>query len=51
MAFIIIFSNLWGMVFHEWRGTSGRTRGLVWGGIVTLIVSTIIIGYGNYLTD
>jgi L-rhamnose-H+ transport protein len=51
MAFIIIFSNLWGMVFHEWRGTSGRTRALVWVGIVTLIVSTIIIGYGNYLAD
>ena len=51
MAFIIIFSNLWGMVFHEWRGTRGRTRVLVWAGIVTLIVSTVIIGYGNYLAD
>ncbi|HID77931.1 MAG TPA: rhamnose/proton symporter RhaT [Planctomycetaceae bacterium] len=51
MAFIIVFSNLWGIVFHEWRGTSGKTRGLVWTGILTLIASTMIIGYGNYLAS
>ena len=25
MAFIIVFSNVWGLVFHEWKGTSRRT--------------------------
>jgi len=49
MAFIIIFSNLWGIVFHEWRGTSAKTQGLVWAGILTLIASTVVIGYANYL--
>ena len=49
MAFIIVFSNLWGIYFHEWRGTSRRTQTLVWLGILTLIVSTMVIGYGNYL--
>ncbi len=49
MAFIIVFSNLWGLYFHEWQGTSHRTRTLVWSGILTLIVSTFVIGYGNYL--
>jgi L-rhamnose-H+ transport protein len=49
MAFIIIFSNLWGIVFHEWRGTSTRTRAWVWAGVLTLIGSTILIGYGNSL--
>ena len=49
MAFIIVFSNLWGIVFHEWRGPSFRTRALVWVGILTLIGSTLVIGYGNYL--
>jgi len=49
MAFIIVFSNLWGIVFHEWRGTSRRTQTLVWAGILTLIASTMVIGYGNYL--
>jgi L-rhamnose-H+ transport protein len=47
MAFIIIFSNSWGFVFHEWRGTSSRTKSLIIGGIVVLIVSTWIIGYGT----
>lgn len=51
MAFIIVFSNLWGILFHEWRGTSAKTKTLVWAGILTLIASTIVIGYGNYLVD
>ncbi len=51
MAFIIVFSNLWGIAFHEWRGTSQRTKSLVWGGIFTLIVSTMVIGGGNYLSS
>jgi L-rhamnose-H+ transport protein len=51
MAFIIVFSNLWGIVFREWDGTSAKTKTLVWAGILTLIVSTMIIGYGNYLAN
>jgi L-rhamnose-H+ transport protein len=51
MAFIILFSNLWGIVFREWHGTSARTKALVWAGIFTLVVCTITIGYGNYLTN
>lgn len=49
MAFIIVFSNLWGIGFHEWRGTSARTKLLVWIGILTLIASTVVIGLGNHL--
>ncbi len=49
MAFIIVFSNLWGIYFHEWRGTSRRTKALVWASILTLIASTMVIGGGNYL--
>lgn len=51
MAFIIVFSNLWGIAFREWRGTSPRTRALVWAGILTLIASTALIGLGNSLSD
>jgi hypothetical protein len=29
------------------RGTIAKTRKLVWGGILTLIISTMVIGYGN----
>jgi len=51
MAFIIVFSNLWGMHFHEWKGTSRRTKTLVWIGLLTLCASTIVIGYGNHLAE
>jgi len=51
MAFIIVFSNLWGLVFREWKGTRVRTKLLVWFGILTLIGSTVVIGMGNYLAD
>lgn len=49
MAFIVVFLNLWGLVFHEWRGTTTQTKLLVWLGILILIGSTIVIGYANYL--
>jgi L-rhamnose-H+ transport protein len=49
MASIIIFAALWGITLREWRGTSLKTRLLVTAGILLLISSTIIVGYGNYL--
>ena len=33
MAFIVVFLNLWGLAFHEWRGTTQKTKVLVWIGI------------------
>lgn len=51
MAFIIVFSNLWGIYYREWRGTSRNTKALVAAGILTLIASTMVIGYGNYLAS
>ena len=49
MASIIIFATLWGLFLKEWRGTSQRTRGLVAAGLILLIASTMVVGYGNYL--
>lgn len=49
MASIIIFSTLWGIAFREWKGTSKRTHLLVALGLFTLVASTIVVGYGNYL--
>jgi L-rhamnose-H+ transport protein len=49
MASIIIFSTLWGILLHEWRGTSRRTRVLVAAGLILLVGSTLVVGYGNYL--
>jgi len=49
MASIIIFSTLWGIVLHEWKGTGRRTKWLVALSLFVLVSSTIVVGYGNYL--
>jgi L-rhamnose-H+ transport protein len=49
MASIIIFSTLWGWIFHEWKGSSRKAHGWIAAGIGLLILSTIVIGYGTYL--
>lgn len=49
MASIIIFSTLWGLALREWRGTSARTHALIALGLLVLVVSTVVVGYGNYL--
>jgi L-rhamnose-H+ transport protein len=49
MASIIIFSTLWGIALKEWHGVSLRTKVLVALTLITLVGSTMIVGYGNYL--
>ena len=49
MASIIIFSTMWGWIFHEWKGASKKSHGLIAGGILILILSTIVIGFGTWL--
>jgi len=49
MASIIIFGTLLGVLLSEWKGVSGRTHWLMRFGLVVLVSSTVVIGYGNYL--
>jgi L-rhamnose-H+ transport protein len=49
MASIMIFGTLWGLVLHEWRGSSTRTQLFNAAGLLILVSSTVIVGYGNYL--
>ena len=49
MALIIVFSNIWGLIFREWKGTSRRTHTIILAGILVLIASTLVVGLGNYL--
>jgi L-rhamnose-H+ transport protein len=49
MAFIIVFSNIWALFFREWRGTSLKTHHLIFAGIIVLLLSTVVVGWGNYL--
>jgi len=47
MAFIILVANLWGVVLKEWKGVSARTRFTITTGIVVILLSVILVGYGN----
>ncbi|MEP2688608.1 L-rhamnose/proton symporter RhaT [Maribacter dokdonensis] len=49
MAFIIIFSTLWGVYFKEWEGASKKTMRTLWLGLSVIILSTLLIGIGNSL--
>jgi len=49
MSLIIVFSNIWGLIFREWKGTSRRTHIIIFAGILVLIASTLVVGLGNYL--
>ena len=51
MASIIIFSSLWGLVLHEWKGSSRFTKALLGIAIGTLLYSTIVVGYGNLMKE
>ena len=49
MASIVIFSTLWGLALREWKGSSRKAMMFLVLGLLVLIASTVIIGYGNYL--
>jgi L-rhamnose-H+ transport protein len=51
MASIVIFSTLWGVGLKEWRGAGRPAIRLLVVGLATLLGSTLIIGYGNYLAS
>ncbi len=48
MASIILFSTTWGILLHEWKGTSDRTRVRVALGLAVLVASLVTVGYGNH---
>ncbi len=47
MAFIILVANAWGLLLKEWKGVSKKAVYTVITGIITIIISVIIVGYGN----
>jgi L-rhamnose-H+ transport protein len=49
LAFVIVFSTMWGLITHEWKGCSRRTAKLIIAGMLLLLLSTIVMGYANYL--
>jgi L-rhamnose-H+ transport protein len=49
MAFIILVANMWGLVLKEWKGVSKKTITTVSAGIIIIILSVLLVGYGNSL--
>ena len=49
MASVILFATLWGLVRHEWRGTSKKAHLMIAGGVALLLLSTLIIGGANLM--
>lgn len=47
MSFIILVANMWGLVLKEWKGVSKKTKTTIVFGIITIILSVLIVGYGN----
>jgi L-rhamnose-H+ transport protein len=47
MSFIILIANMWGILLKEWKGVSRKTFTTLTVGIATIILSVLIVGYGN----
>jgi hypothetical protein len=50
MASIMIFGKLWGLALKEWRGAGTRTTRLLAMSPAVLVTSTLVVGYGYYLS-
>ena len=49
MAFIILVANMWGVILKEWKGVSRKTNINIITGILLIILSVLLVGYGNYI--
>ena len=47
MAVIILIANVWGILLKEWKGISSKTRTTITIGISMIILSVLVVGYGN----
>jgi L-rhamnose-H+ transport protein len=43
MALDILFSNVWGIILKEWKGSGGKTKAVLILGLVVLMLSTFVI--------
>jgi L-rhamnose-H+ transport protein len=49
MAFVILIANMWGILLKEWKGVSKKTSVTFITGLFAIILSVVIVGYGNSL--
>ena len=51
MAFIILVANMWGLVLKEWKGVNKKTITTIIVGIITIILSVLLVGRGNNMHE
>ena len=51
MSFIILVANMWGILLKEWKGVTKKTTTTIVIGIATIILSVLVVGYGNNLKE
>ncbi len=49
MILLVLFSNLVGLVFKEWKGCRGRTYAAIGLGLLVLCTAVLMLARGNYL--
>jgi L-rhamnose-H+ transport protein len=49
MAFIILVANAWGLALKEWKGVTRGTKVTIGIGIGAILLSVLLVGYGNAL--
>jgi L-rhamnose-H+ transport protein len=49
MSFIILVANAWGIFTGEWKGVSKKAKNTIIIGIAAIILSILLVGYGNSL--
>ena len=51
MAFIILIANIWGLILKEWKGVSKKALTTLIVGILTIVLSVLLVGKGNAMKD
>jgi L-rhamnose-H+ transport protein len=51
MIMLVLFSNLLGIFFREWKGCRPRTLGAIIVALAVLIAAILLLTYGNYLGE
>jgi len=49
MSFIILIASMWGILLKEWKGVDRKTVLTNVIGIAVIILSVLVVGYGNSL--
>jgi L-rhamnose-H+ transport protein len=49
MAMLILFSNVYGVLFREWKGAGRRSIIVLYTGMLIIVIATLLIAYGNHL--